>query len=172
MLAQRILIFLASCLLVVLAQMTNYLPPLPPWESGVSGVRANYLPPLPPWESGVSGVRASADATPEMVGDTLHRGMLNKATGYIQELKRREFSQYIGETVPQTSITPESIQKTLNALARQTGKKPAVIYAFALPDALELVLFAPESKAENLSVPAADRATLLAAVKEFRSQAI
>ncbi len=170
MLAQRILIFLASCLLVVLAQMTNYLPPLPPWESGVEGVRANYLPPLPPWESGGSGVRASADATPEMVGDTLHRGMLNKATGYIQELKRREFSQYIGETVPQTSITPESIQKTLNALARQTGKKPAVIYAFALPDALELVLFAPESKAENLSVPAADRATLLAAVKEFRSQ--
>jgi CHAT domain-containing protein len=114
--------------------------------------------------------RKAADATPGMVGDTLHRGMLNKATAYIQELKGREFSQYIGENVAQTSITPESIQKTLNDLARQTGKKPAVIYAFALPDALELLLFTPEAEPQSLSVPAANKATLLAAVKEFRNQ--
>jgi CHAT domain-containing protein len=135
-------------------------PPLPPWEKLAQGVRADTGTPD----------RKAADATPGMVGDTLHRGMLNKATAYIQELKGREFSQYIGENVAQTSITPESIQKTLNDLARQTGKKPAVIYAFALPDALELLLFTPEAEPQSLSVPAANKATLLAAVKEFRNQ--
>jgi CHAT domain-containing protein len=62
------------------------------------------------------------------------------------------------------------MQQRLNAIASQTGEKPAIIYTFARPEQLDLVLVTPTGPPIYKSIRAANRETLLPTIREMRTQ--
>jgi CHAT domain-containing protein len=62
------------------------------------------------------------------------------------------------------------MQQRLNAIASQTGEKPAIIYTFARPEQLDLVLVTPTGPPIYKSIRAANSETLLPTIREMRTQ--
>lgn len=109
-------------------------------------------------------------ATPAMLEDTMNQGLMDKATGQIQQLRKQEYEGYFKNQLPQKLVTNESFRELLINLARETGKKPAALYTFAMPQHLELLLYAPDSPPIRHVIPEANKVALFAAVKAFRNE--
>ncbi|MDR7993093.1 CHAT domain-containing protein [Thermosynechococcus sp. TG252] len=58
----------------------------------------------------------------------------------------QEVSSYLQRTCDRQDFSLEDLQAALNEIAKQTGKKPAVIYTLARPDQFDLILVTPEGK--------------------------
>ncbi|MEG4980283.1 CHAT domain-containing protein [Microcoleus sp. F8-D3] len=63
-----------------------------------------------------------------------------------------------------------AIQQRTRVIASQTGKKPAIIYALARPEQLDLIVVPPTGIPIHKSIPAARRETLMQVVASFRSE--
>lgn len=61
----------------------------------------------------------------------------------MERSQEQEFEAYFGEDLADVTQPPEEIAKTLERLARETGKRPAVIWAIPRGDHLHLVAIAP-----------------------------
>jgi CHAT domain-containing protein len=57
--------------------------------------------------------------------------------------QEQEFETYFGQDLADVTQSPEDIAKTLERLAQETGKRPAVIWAIPRGDHLHLVAIAP-----------------------------
>lgn len=98
---------------------------------------------------------------------------LEKLVGQIEQVRNKEFSDYLGVTTnlpPDTKITLADMQNNLKSIEAQTGKRSVMIYAISLPDQLELLLVPSVGKITRYQVSNAKRELLQEAISEFRSQ--
>ena len=77
---------------------------------------------------------------------------------------------YINQETPRNLQSITAIQERITAIGRQTGKKPAIIYAFARPEQLDLILVPPRGIPIHKSIPAAKRETLMQVVSNLRAE--
>jgi CHAT domain-containing protein len=81
-----------------------------------------------------------------------------------------QVGSYINEETRRDLQSFTAIQERIRALDRQTGKKPAIIYAFARPEQLDLIVVPPRGIPIHKSIPAAKRETLMQVVANLRSE--
>lgn len=82
------------------------------------------------------------------------------------QIQGREFERYFGRNLDVKFDRSKSIADTLSTVSQQTGVKPAIVYVWAKPDRLELVMLLPDGKNIFKSVWA-NRETVLQVAKEF-----
>jgi CHAT domain-containing protein len=97
----------------------------------------------------------------------LDEGNVSKAVPLIEQTWENDFENYFGAKFSSQSMTVKDIAATLNRIAQQTGKKPALIYMVPRPQQLELVAIAPDGQLIHKSVLEANREALLKQVKEL-----
>ncbi|MFP4099523.1 CHAT domain-containing protein, partial [Coleofasciculus sp.] len=85
----------------------------------------------------------------------------------IDQILEAQFENYLGEDITQKHVTTASLQKRLQTMEIQTGKRAVVIYALSHPDGLQLVLVPPEGSPISKQVPQANSKTLRREVKKF-----
>jgi CHAT domain-containing protein len=100
----------------------------------------------------------------------LNQGNIPQAVLFIDILFTDELGAYIGQKTSRELKSFADIQKRLISTAAQTGTKPAILYTFARPEQLDLVLVTPQGIPIHKSVPAAKRPVLLQAARELRNQ--
>jgi CHAT domain-containing protein len=100
----------------------------------------------------------------------LNSGNIPQAVLFIDILFTDELGAYIGQKTSRELKSFADIQKRLISTAAQTGTKPAILYTFARPEQLDLVLVSPQGIPIHKSVPAAKRQVLLQAARELRNQ--
>jgi filamentous hemagglutinin family protein len=100
----------------------------------------------------------------------LNSGKIPQAVLLIDILFTDELGAYIEQRVSRELQSFADIQNRLSGIATQTGTKPAILYTFARPEQLDLVLVTPSGIPIHKSVTTAKREILLQTVKEFRQQ--
>ncbi len=85
----------------------------------------------------------------------------------IDQILEAQFEDYLGEDITQKHVTTASLQKRLQTMEIQTGKRAVVIYALSHPDGLQLILVPPEGSPISKHVPQANSKTLRREVKKF-----
>ncbi len=110
--------------------------------------------------------------TPAMLEDSMNRGFMDKATGQIQQMRRKEFEGYFTNKLPQKLVTNESFKVLLQDLALQTGKKAAAFYVFAFPDRLEVVVYSPGNEPIRHTIGNVKKSELLDFVKKYRNEIV
>jgi filamentous hemagglutinin family protein len=89
-----------------------------------------------------------------LVQNSLNQGNLDEAVSQIEELFEQDYEEYIGEDLSDEKLTASGIRQVLKTNASKTRTNPAIIYAIASPDQLELVLVLPEGSPIRKRVPA------------------
>jgi filamentous hemagglutinin family protein len=97
----------------------------------------------------------------------LAQGNLNQAITQIDEIFEEEFENYLGEELPNDTVTVEGIRTVLKTIDRETKTQPAIIYALSTPQQLELVLILPDGSPIREVVPEANAAALKKTLTEF-----
>jgi filamentous hemagglutinin family protein len=92
---------------------------------------------------------------------------LNQAITQIDEIFEEEFENYLGEELPNETVTVEGIRTVLKTIDRETKTQPAIIYALSTPQQLELVLILPDGSPIREVVPEANAAALKKTLTEF-----
>jgi len=100
----------------------------------------------------------------------LNSGKIPQAVLFIDILFTDELGGYINQRVSRELQSFAAIQNRLSAIATQTGTKPAILYTFARPEQLDLVLVTPQGIPIHKSVPAAKREAIVQSVKQFRQE--
>lgn len=123
----------------------------------------------------------------DRIAQAIANNNLNQAVSLLEQLRLAEFTNYFGQRIAlnpdgsvliQDSIANQSaeslsiaeIQDILSDLADRTGKNPAVIYAFAQPEQLQLILITAKGQPLLRTLPEANRAALLQEANAFRSE--
>jgi CHAT domain-containing protein len=121
------------------------------------------------------------------ISKALAAGKLDVAVALIEELREQEYETYLqtnsstttslsasdqGPSTqnPTPSVSIEQTQNELRKIVSQTGKTPAIVYALAQPEQLELILVTPKGTPIQRTLPEANRAALLQEVTTLRSQ--
>jgi filamentous hemagglutinin family protein len=100
----------------------------------------------------------------------LNQGKIPQAVLFIDILFTDELGGYINQRVSRELQSFAAIQNRLSGIATQTGTKPAILYTFARPEQLDLVLVTPSGIPIHKSVPAAKREAIVQSVKQFRQE--
>ncbi|MEG4300792.1 CHAT domain-containing protein [Microcoleus sp. Pol11C1] len=79
---------------------------------------------------------------------------------------------YINQEIRRDLQSFTAIQQRTRAIASQTGKKPAIIYALARPEQLDLIVVPPTGIPIYKSIPAAKRETLMQVAANFSSELV
>jgi len=82
------------------------------------------------------------------------------AVPLIEQTWENAFEKYFGTNFSTESMTVKKIAQTLDKIATQTGKKPAIIYIVPRPQQLELILITPEGKPIHKRILEANREAL------------
>ncbi|HEY9668922.1 MAG TPA: CHAT domain-containing protein, partial [Coleofasciculaceae cyanobacterium] len=93
------------------------------------------------------------------------------AVPLIEQTWEKQFEDYFKTNFSDESTTVKNIAKTLGKSAKQTGKKPALIYMVPRPQQLELILITPEGQPIHKRVSAAKQDAIKSQLKEL-TQAI
>ncbi|NER37998.1 MAG: CHAT domain-containing protein [Oscillatoria sp. SIO1A7] len=101
------------------------------------------------------------------VGEILNQGDLIEAVKHIEQSWEEEYEEYFGRNLADETTTVDSIARTLLALGRETGKKPALLYMLPSPDGLKVILVTEDGPIHR-QIPEANRETLLEVAKKFR----
>jgi filamentous hemagglutinin family protein len=100
----------------------------------------------------------------------LNQGKIAEAVPLIDTLYTEELGAYIDQRQTLELQSLAQMQQRLNAIASQTGEKPAIIYTFARAEQLDLVLVTSSGAPIHQSIRAANREVLLQTIKELRTQ--
>jgi len=123
---------------------------------------------------GVSEVVETASplniVSPSDITGLIDRGDISQATFFIDSLYTEQVGSYINQETRRDLQSFTAIQERIRALGRQTGKKPAIIYTFARPEQLDLIVVSPSGIPIHKSIPAAKRETLMKVVANLRSE--
>ena len=82
----------------------------------------------------------------------------------------QQVASYLNQEIRADLQSVTAIQERIRAIDRQTAKKPAIIYAFARPEQLDLIIVPPRGIPIHKSIPAAKRETLMQVIANFRSE--
>ncbi|NER26699.1 MAG: CHAT domain-containing protein [Symploca sp. SIO1C4] len=102
------------------------------------------------------------------IGITLDQNKVTEAVPIIEQTWEQQYENYLGFDLANKSMMVGEIADTLNKIAIQTGKKPALLYIVPRPQQLELVLVTPDGIPIHKRVLAANREALLGQVQELR----
>jgi filamentous hemagglutinin family protein len=100
----------------------------------------------------------------------IDRGDISQATFFIDIFYSQQVGSYINQETRRDLQSFTAIQERIRLITRQTGKKTAIIYAFARPEQLDLIIVPPSGIPIHKSIPAAKRETLMQVVANFRSE--
>jgi CHAT domain-containing protein len=100
----------------------------------------------------------------------LNSGNIPQAVLFIDILFTDEVGGYINQKVSREVQSFADIQNRLSGTIAQSGTKPAIVYTFARPEQLDLVLVTPSGIPIHKSVTTAKREVLLQTVKQFRQE--
>lgn len=103
---------------------------------------------------------------------TVDTGSVLPNPANIEQSRTAEFVNYFGPSLPENKLSTTEIQSILRRLARETGKKPAILYIDAFARRTELVLVTPDGEPILRIVPDAPREAVLAKVREFRNEVL
>jgi filamentous hemagglutinin family protein len=106
----------------------------------------------------------------EEIVSFLNQGNIPQAVLFIDVLFTDEVGGYINQKVSRELQSFGDIQNRLSGTIAQSGTKPAILYTFARPEQLDLVLVTPSGVPIHKSIPAAKREVLLQTVKQFRQE--
>ncbi|URR36520.1 CHAT domain-containing protein [Thermosynechococcus sp. HN-54] len=119
-----------------------------------------YVPPTVPTES------TSILLTTE-IEIALASNDLGRALALLDQRGCEEVTSYFGRPCGKEELSIEALQAALNEIAKQTGKKPAVLYTLARPDQLDLMMVTPEGEPIHVPVRGVGREQLLKTVDRF-----
>lgn len=91
----------------------------------------------------------------------------------VTEIERswdRDYKNYFKANLSDRSLGAAEIAETLDKLATQTGKRPALIYAVPTPGKLELVLVLPQKQPIRKAIAEAKQQALVNTVKQFNRE--
>ncbi|HAG83727.1 MAG TPA: hypothetical protein DCL61_21905, partial [Cyanobacteria bacterium UBA12227] len=108
--------------------------------------------------------------TREDVARFLDQNQIPEAILFIDILFSEELGAYIEQRTTRELKSFADIQERLNATTSATGTKPAILYTFARPEQLDLVLVTPSGIPIHKSVPTAKREVLLETIADLRRQ--
>ena len=110
------------------------------------------------------------------IDNLLRQNNLSAALPEIELFREREFENFLGselsEQNPDSSdrLSLENIMEKLRIMAQETGTNPAIVYVFARPERLELVLVTPDGVPVHQSIPEASRDMLFPVARQFRAK--
>jgi filamentous hemagglutinin family protein len=108
--------------------------------------------------------------SPSDITGLIDRGNIPEATFFIDIFYSEQVGSYINQEIRRDLQSFTAIQQRIRAIDRQTGKKPAIIYAFARPEQLDLIILPPSGIPIHKSISAAKRETLMQVAASFRSE--
>lgn len=111
------------------------------------------------------GLLAQAVVPPHLT--SLDQEKVTEAVPLIEQTWEKDYEDYFGANFSDRSITVKEIADTLGKIARQTGKKSALLYAVPRPQQLELVVITAEGQPIHKRVPQAKQEDLLNQVQEL-----
>ncbi|BAY50860.1 hypothetical protein NIES2134_115600 [Thermostichus vulcanus NIES-2134] len=104
--------------------------------------------------------------TPE-IEIALDNNDLSFALALLDQRGCEQVTSYLGRTCGVGELSIEDLQKALNEIAKQTGKKPAVLYTLARLDQLDLMMVTPQGEPLYTPVKGVRREQLLKTVEQF-----
>ncbi|HEY9849963.1 MAG TPA: CHAT domain-containing protein [Leptolyngbyaceae cyanobacterium] len=138
-----------------------------PAEEGISPLSETILP----RESVKSQVFVSdngnQETNPPNLVEALSQVNSTEAVSAIEQSWERDYENYFKTNLSNTAFGSREIAETLAKLAKQTGKKPALIYAVPTPERLELILVLPQQAPIRKMLPEANKDALLNVVRQF-----
>ncbi|MEG5051489.1 CHAT domain-containing protein, partial [Microcoleus sp. B13-B6] len=100
----------------------------------------------------------------------IDRGDIPQAIFFIDIFYSEQVGSYINQEIRRDLQSFTAIQKRTRIIASQTGKKPAIIYAFSRPEQLDLIVVPPSGIPIHKAIPAARRETLMQVAANFSSE--
>ncbi|MEG3989340.1 CHAT domain-containing protein [Microcoleus sp. S28C3] len=100
----------------------------------------------------------------------INKGDIPQASFFIDIFYSEQVGSYVNQEIRRDLQSFTAIQQRTRAIASQTGKKPAIIYALARPEQLDLIIVPPTGIPIHKSIPAARRKTLMQVAANFRDE--
>ncbi|NER38272.1 MAG: CHAT domain-containing protein [Oscillatoria sp. SIO1A7] len=110
------------------------------------------------------------------IDNLLRQNNLSAALPEIELFRQGEFEKFLGSELAEQNpdrsdrLSLENIMERLRIMGQETGTNPAIVYVFARPERLELVLVTPDGVPVHQSIPEASRDMLFPVAREFRAQ--
>ncbi len=104
---------------------------------------------------------------PQEIALALKNNDLENALILLDQMGCQEVSSYFGRTCDADELSLAQIQAILNEIAKQTGKKPAVIYTLNRPEQTDLLMVTPEGEPIYQAVKGVGQPQVLKAVEEL-----
>ncbi len=91
------------------------------------------------------------------------------AIAQLEQQRDKEFGDYFGADISKDFASTTNVREALVEIYRQTKNHSAVVYVSALPNELELIVYAAEGQPIRKTIPEAKRDELMKVVAEFRN---
>ncbi|WP_445301680.1 CHAT domain-containing protein [Microcoleus sp. MON1_C1] len=108
--------------------------------------------------------------SPSDITRLIDRGDISQASVFMDIFYSEQVGSYINQEIRRDLQSFTAIQQRTKVIANQTGKKPAIIYALARPEQLDLIIVPPTGIPIHKSIPPAKRETLMQVVANLRSE--
>lgn len=109
---------------------------------------------------------------PEQLAKALDAGDVNDAVRQVEVAWKQQFEDYFQGKFTTRLLDIDQIAQSLDRIHRQTGKKPALVYAIPTPKHLELILISPQAAPVHKRITAADRKALTQLAQAFRKEVV
>lgn len=100
----------------------------------------------------------------------IDNGDIPQAIFLIEIFYSEQVGSYINQEIRRDLQSFTAIQKRIRVIASQTGKKPAIIYALARPEQLDLIVVPPSGIPIYKAIPGVNRETLMQVIANFRAE--
>ncbi len=97
-------------------------------------------------------------------------GDIPQAVLFLDFFYTEQLGEYIQQNIKREVTSFSAVQEKLQAIAQATGTNPAIVYTFARPQQLDIILVTPAGEPVYKNVRAAERETLLRTLKDFRNE--
>ena len=112
-----------------------------------------------------------AIATEDIDWDTLIKDKnFLETVNEVEKTWEKEYEDYFSQNLAKFSLKAEDIAKTLTKLSQKTATKPAVIWVYPRNKQLQLLIITSGKKPKFYSIQDANKAALIEAVKQLRSE--
>ncbi|HIK13204.1 MAG TPA: CHAT domain-containing protein [Oscillatoriaceae cyanobacterium M33_DOE_052] len=108
--------------------------------------------------------------SPSDVGGEIDSGNVPEATTFIDTIFTEELGSYIDKSVTVELKSFGAIQDKIGAVSSLTNTKSAILYAFARPEQLDIILVPQKGLPIHRSIPEAKRQVLLATLQKLSGE--
>ncbi|GAB4302340.1 MAG: hypothetical protein Fur0025_43060 [Oscillatoriaceae cyanobacterium] len=108
--------------------------------------------------------------SPSDVGGAIESGNVPEATTFLDTMFTEELGSYIDKSVRAELNSFDAIQDKIGAVSSLTNTKSAILYTFARPEQLDIILVPPKGLPIHRSVPEAKRQFLLENIQKLNGE--